>query len=388
LPEADQAPDPKLAGELAVVLMLRRAGDDTGLDDAARDRMRAKVLSQLTAGPAAPAETTLRRPSPVPRAAPKSAASRPPNASGPTRPGRVTGTRGRVAIAMGAVFCLVLVLSGMTLLLARHALPGDTLYGVRRTVESASLGLTSGDDGKGRKHLEFAADRIGDIESLAAQHPDLADSPVGDYLTAFADFGSEARAGTADLTGYATNHGDGVLQTLVTFAYQQAQRISQVEPELPPSVRTQAVASERLLARIVQRANGIAARNDCFTITSGATDDLGVLPATGRCDQPPSGSPAFGGAAATRSTELNSGGPTGTAGGSGSGGGSRAPVAPQDTTDFDTPSAVPTPDDTPPPLLPTTGDPPGTLRVPLPLPGPGLSIPPLLPGLPAVGIGQ
>ncbi|HEX5121425.1 MAG TPA: DUF5667 domain-containing protein [Pseudonocardiaceae bacterium] len=390
LPEADQAPDPKLAGELAVVLMLRRAGEDTRPDDAARDRMRAKVFGQLAAESTAPVDPTVRRPSPVPRTASKSAPARPPKPAGSTRPGRVTGTRGRLAIAMGAVFCLVLALSGMTLLLARHALPGDALYGVRRTVESASLGLTSGDDGKGRKYLEFAADRIGDIESLAAQHPDPADSPVGDYLTAFADFDSEARAGTADLTGYATNHGDGVLNTLVAFAYQQDQRIEQVEPALPASVRTQVVASERLLARIVQRANGIAARNDCFTITSGATDDLGVLPATGPCDRPPSGSPAFGGAAATRSTEPNGGQgtATGTVGGSGSGSGGQAPVAPQDTTDFGTPTVVPTPEDTPPPLLPTTANPPGTLRVPLPLPGPGLSIPPLLPGLPGVGIGQ
>ncbi|HEX3650866.1 MAG TPA: DUF5667 domain-containing protein, partial [Pseudonocardiaceae bacterium] len=270
------------------------------------------------------------------------------------------------------------------------ALPGDTLYAVRRTVESASLGLTSGDDGKGRKHLEFAADRIGDIESLAARYPDPADSPVGDYLTAFADFDSDARAGTADLTGYATNHGDGVLSTLTTWATQQAERIQRVESGLPPAARAQAAASETLLTRIIQRANAIAARNDCYTITSGGTDDLGVLPATGPCDQPPSGSPtpAFGGAAATtsRDGQQHGGQQTGTVGGSGSA--DRAPVAPPDTTDFGAPTAQAPPDETPPPLLPTTQSPPGTLKIPLPLPGGGLTVPPLLPGLPGVGIGQ
>jgi hypothetical protein len=382
LPEADQAPDPRLAGELAVVLMLRRLADQTGPDEAARDRMRAKVFGQLAA------EQTERRPSPVPRSAPRTAPSRPPRPSGSTRPGRVTGTRGRLAIALGAAFCVVLALSGMTVLLARHALPGDALYGIRRTVESASLGLTSGDDGKGRKYLEFAADRVGDIESLAARYPDPADSPVGDYLTAFADFESDARAGTADLTGYAANHGDGVLATLVTWAGQQAQRIRQVEPKLPAAARAQAAAGERLLARIVQRADAIAARGDCYTITSGATDDLGVLPATGPCDQPPSGSsvPAFGGAAATRTSQPESARQTGTVGGPPAGG--RAPVAPPDTTAFNAPTAAAPPDDTPPPLLPTTQNQTGTLRVPLPLPGGGLTVPPLLPGLPGVGIGQ
>jgi hypothetical protein len=380
LPDNDTAPDPQLAGELAVVLMLRRTAAELNPDDATRDRMRAKLMGQLAAE---------RKPSPVPRRAPKSTPSRPPTAAGSTRPGRVTGTRGRLAIALGAAFCLVLALSGMTLLLARHALPGDALYGVRRTVESASLGLTSGDNGKGRKHLEFAADRIGDVESIAAQHPDLADSPVGDYLTAFADFDADARAGTADLTAYATNHGDGELSYLVTWAAQEARQIATVAPHLPPPAFTQAAASNRLLARIVARADAIAARNDCYTITSGGSDDLGVLPATGPCDRPPGGAATFGGAAATRtSVDRNGATATGTVPGPGAGSGTagRAPVAPPDTTGFAAPTVVPTPQDTPPPLLPTTATAPGTLKVPLPLPP--VTIPPLLPGLPAVGIGQ
>ncbi|HEY0808385.1 MAG TPA: DUF5667 domain-containing protein, partial [Pseudonocardiaceae bacterium] len=195
--------DPKLAGELAVVMMLRRNADATAPDIAARDRMRATVL----AGLAAPV-----RPSPVPRTAPAK----------PAKAARVTGTRGRMAIALGAAFCLVLALSGMTLLLSRNALPGDPLYAVRRTVESASLGMTSGDDAKGRKHLEFAAARIGDIETLAARYPDLANSPVGDYLTAFADFDSDTKAGAATLTGYATNNGSTALSALRAWAGQQA----------------------------------------------------------------------------------------------------------------------------------------------------------------------
>ena len=137
-PDATQPYDPKLAGELAVVMMLRRTADDTGPEDATRDRMRAKILGELAVPPPV-------RPSPVPRTAPAK-----------TKPGRVTGPRGRLAIALGAAFCLVLVLSGMTLLLSRNALPGDPLYGVRRTVESATLGLTSGDDAKGRELKVFA----------------------------------------------------------------------------------------------------------------------------------------------------------------------------------------------------------------------------------------
>ncbi|HEX5404083.1 MAG TPA: DUF5667 domain-containing protein [Pseudonocardiaceae bacterium] len=294
----------------------------------------------------------------------------------------MTGTRGRVAIAMGAVFCLVLALSGMTLLLSRHALPGDALYGVRRTVESATLGLTSGDQGKGTKHLEYAADRISDIESLAARYPDLADSPVGDYVTAFADFDADARAGTADLTSYATDHGDGVLVTLRTWAADQATRIKQVEPKLPTAARDAAARSVTLIGRIIQRANAVAARNDCFTITSGATDDLGVLPATGRCDAPPDvtasnvvPSPAAGSTAIGQIPTVTGANPPS---------GTRNAVRPPGTTAFPVPTSVLSPSilDT----APATTQPAGTVTVPLPLPV--LNLPPLLPGLPGLRIGQ
>jgi hypothetical protein len=277
----------------------------------------------------------------------------------------------------------------MTLLLSRHALPGDPLYGVRRAGESASLGLTSGDDAKGRKHLEFAADRIGDIESLAAKYPDKADSPVGDYLTALADFDSDARAGTIDLTDYATNHGDGVLGTLTTWAEQQAARIKTVEPRLPQAASTKAAASVVLLDRIVRRAAALAARNSCYTITSGDTDDLGVLPATGRCDEPPGAptppSPAVGGTADT-TTAPNAPAPNPKEGTNPNG---QAPVAPQATDTFPQlpvvtigpggPSGTQVP--------PTSGgSAPGTITVPLPLPG--VTVPPLLPGLPGIQVGQ
>ncbi|HEX4705221.1 MAG TPA: DUF5667 domain-containing protein [Pseudonocardiaceae bacterium] len=371
-PESTQPYDPKLAGELAVVVMLRRTAPATAPDADAAARMRAKVLAEL----AIPA---VRRPSPVPRA---------PAPRAPAR-GRVTGTRGRVVIALGAAFCLVLALSGMTLLLARNALPGDPLYAVRRTVESVTLGLTGGDDSKGRKHLEFAADRVGDIESLVARYPDLNNSPVGDYLTAFADFDSDATAGAADLTGYAAANGPAELTTLRDWANQQAARIKQLEPGLPGAARDRAGQSIALLGRITQRANALLARNSCYTITSGATDGLGVLPATGPCDQRPG------------TTRQGSGQPTGT-------GGTRPAQAPG--TPVNTSSAAasnqqatklgPTPTTFPaqPPVIPApilttpllapppTTNPPITITLPLPLPG--LNIPALLPGLPTLHIGQ
>ncbi|MBW3653137.1 MAG: cobalamin biosynthesis protein [Actinobacteria bacterium] len=60
----------------------------------------------------------------------------------------------KVVGAAVAVLALVGSLAGMSLLLARDALPGDALYGFKRTAEAASLGLTFGDESKALKHLE------------------------------------------------------------------------------------------------------------------------------------------------------------------------------------------------------------------------------------------
>ena len=203
-PQDGEAHDPKLAGELAVVLMLRRTAEATAPDTAARDRMRTALFEGLaeSADTAATTPTLTRpdslRPSPVPRATPTPRpGSRPESARPPGRPKRVTGTRGRLAIALTAAFCLLLALSGMTLFLARDALPGDPFTRCGARSSRPSLGLTMGGEAKGLKHLEYAADRINDVESLVARYPDLANSPVGDYLTAFADFDTDASAGAS-----------------------------------------------------------------------------------------------------------------------------------------------------------------------------------------------
>jgi Domain of unknown function (DUF5667) len=391
--------------------MLQRGAGATAPGDAARDRMRSRIFaefepptqasqavptSQTTQAVSAPGVPPTQRPSPVPRTPVTTPATADPEPGithrtvipAPKRAGHVTGTKGRLLIALGATFCLVLALSGMTLLLSRNALPGDPLYAVRRTVESATLGLTVGDDSKGTKHLEYAADRIGDIESLATRYPDPADSPVGDYLTAFADFDSDAGAGTADLTAYATSHAMGGLTTLRDWAAQQSGRIEVVEPRLPTAARQTATASVGLLARIATRASALLARDNCYTITSGRGDALGELPATGPCDSGPgstSSQPGHSGGAVDGTTApAQVPTPDGA-----------VPQTPPDeraaglavtSTTFPTPPVYAPPGRDTQGATPTTTQPSGTIAVPLPLPG--LTLPPLLPGLPGIKIGQ
>jgi len=342
--------DPKLAGELAVVRMLRRSAPEAAtMSPAARAAGRAKALAAV-AGQRS-------RPSPHPRI-------------------RTTaGPRGRLLVALAAVFCLIMTLSGMAMLASENALPGDPLYGVRRTVESATLGLTSGELAQGNKHLEFAADRVADLETLVAKHPDPANSPVGDYLTGFADFTADATAGARDLDDYGAANSPNVLAGLRDWSGDQSDRITALTVSLPGQATPAASHGLALLTRIQQRAAGLLARTVCYTVTSGAGDDLGPLPATGPCDRRP-GTTTAPGASTDGSSPERSGqhpgytGPTGsltTTGESGAGGASEAPgtFAPGSV-------LAPTSPDLSEP--PTTTTPPGLLQL------PPISLPPLLPG--------
>ena len=360
--------DPKLAGELAVVSMLRRAAPEPpGLDEDARLRLRAKVL----AGAAGPRLS----PRPEPRSEPGPKPVRTPGTPSP-RPRSIgtAGPRGRLLVALAAVFCLVLALSGMAMLASENALPGDPLYGVRRTVESATLGLTSGQLAQGNKHLEFATDRVSDLETLVAQHPDPDSAPVGDYLTGFADFDSDAAAGALDLDDYGAANASNVLAGLRDWGGNQADRITALLGSLPAAALTAANRSIDLLGRIQTRAAELLTRTACYTVTSGTSDDLGVLPATGTCDRRPgvAGAPATSYSGTPEDLDQHPGytGPTGSVAPSGVAGTTGPTEAP---TTFQ-PGAVLAP--TPPNLTqpPATTTPPGLL------PLPTLSLPTLLPG--------
>lgn len=333
--DADAA-DPEFAAELAIVAAL---GDlRAGPDEQARERM----LAKITAASAAPAGSR----------------------------------RGRFLVAAAAALVLVFALAGMSLLLSRDALPGDTLYGVKRTAEAASLGLTFGDASKALKHLEFADARIVEVETLAQRSADPAQAPVGGYLTALTDFDADTTAASRQLISLAT-HGDvQQLTSLRTWATQQNARLAAVNPRLPAPVQARATTSRQLLDRIADRAAILLGRADCYQITTGSSDDVGALPATDACHRdtagttvpsapapatPPHTTPPRVPASHTPSPPVPATPPVAT-----------APSLPS------APSSVAPPPVTK-PTVPTSSQPVPTTPI--------LELPPLLPGLPAIRIG-
>lgn len=295
-----------------------------------------------------------------------------------SRRAALSGVRGRFAVAAVAVLALVGSLAGMSILLARDALPGDALYGVKRSAEAAELGLTFGDEPKALKHLEFAAARVSEIETLARRYPDPDDAPVGAYLTALTDFETDATAGSRQLIALATGTDGRLLGSLRDWSTQQATRLRDVAPRLPDAARNRETATHALLDKITTRAEALSARMDCFQITSGSFDDIGALPATSACEHP---SPAPTPGATVPSVPPPTDNP--------------APPTGPETPSPPLPSATPT-QGLPPVPLPgaTVSVPPPTASTPPPggstteeEPPPLIELPPLLPGLPGLGIG-
>lgn len=80
-----------------------------------------------------------------------------------TRPAR--GVRARTAVVAGVVAGTV-AFAGMSAA-SENAVPGDPLYGVKRSTERAQLALASSDVGRGHLHLDFARTRLAEARALA-----------------------------------------------------------------------------------------------------------------------------------------------------------------------------------------------------------------------------
>ncbi|WP_116041681.1 DUF5667 domain-containing protein [Amycolatopsis palatopharyngis] len=293
---ASHLDDQEFADELAVVSALRSAGAEGAPDSRTRERIAARIsepepASRVTTlkpvgtsgtGLAEDAEVTVPRPrSPEPeRERPKP----------------------RLAAMVAAAFCLVLALAGIGTTMSSDSLPGDLLYQVKRAQESASLTLTLDEGDRARKRLEYAGYRLVELARLA----DRAE-PGTDYdgfRVALADFGSDTRAGVAQLTTIATTSDGSQLTLLREWVRTQSDRLADLRVALPAEVAADRARTAILLQEVDARATALAGRMNCYQITSGESDELGVLPSQQECGTVP------GNRAAGSATPSASAGPS------------------------------------------------------------------------------
>jgi hypothetical protein len=343
--------DGDFAEVLAVIGRLRALGDAGSPDEETRRRIRAEIVERL--GPAGEDEKE------------------------PLQDGR----RHALAGVLAAAAAVLLALAGLGMVLSKDALPGDPLYGVKRVGESATLKLTFGQQAKAEKHLEFAGNRIDELAGLKKS-----DGDSGDYLTGLADFGSDARAGVAQLIELATRSGGRQqLAELRTWAEQRDRKLATEQAAVPSAAASRFAGAQSLLTAIETRATALTDRLGCYQITSGSSDELGALPAQSPCEPEPMTRADVPPAEDAPVLSQPAGSPAQSPVAPTSGRASPAPTTAARPTDPLPPvSSGPLPPPVvQPPILPTTGP-----RLPsLPQPSsPLVSIPPLLPGLPTIVI--
>ncbi|MGH3707022.1 MAG: DUF5667 domain-containing protein [Pseudonocardiaceae bacterium] len=258
--------DHTLHRELTVVAALRQVGATVGPHQVERDRMRQRVMAGFTQACEADSSVLSLRAARSRRWFPDQ-------------------TQGRVMVAAAASLCLLLSLSGMSVLLSRDALPGDALYSFKRTTESAELGLTFGDQPKALKHLDFASARVNEIEAMADQADASGNWSIGrgKFLRALDDFDSDTTAGARLLTGLAVSGQANSLSTLRGWAEQQKVRLSAIRAALPLPISARLDNTLGILDRVITRVSALSQHSSCLTMTSGSRDELGLLPARNAC---------------------------------------------------------------------------------------------------------
>lgn len=155
-----------------------------------------------------------------------------------------------VAVATG----LVLVGGGTGVAAAsEQALPGDMLYPVKRTLESAKVTWAQGADDVGRALLDRAAVRLDEAEALGGSSP--SDTDLEGVEAALDDFALDASLGGENLLdAYATSGDPDDLQALRDFTAESHQALGELAEVLPPEAQPAVTAADETVVALDGRA--------------------------------------------------------------------------------------------------------------------------------------
>ena len=164
---------------------------------------------------------------------------------------------------------------------ASRSLPGDALYGIKRSAEGVQLSLARNDVNRGKRHLQHAETRLSEIAQLV--DTDLAFAPAapataGQITVAFGGSRSErvgealtlmdedTRDGTRLLfEAYAHDRDEDVLHVVRRFTQRQRDHLGQVLDKLPTAAHAKAEASLALVSSLDLRATQLLSVGTCGT---------------------------------------------------------------------------------------------------------------------------
>jgi hypothetical protein len=229
---------------------------------ALRERLIQAAAVELPAQAAAAASATETTPEP--------GRSRPAHAKVTDTPNAARRRRRLVAVATA----LVLVGGGTGVAAAsEQALPGDMLYPVKRTLESAQVSLAQSPGGEGHALLERASTRLYEANSLGFQE-DLSEAHLDAVESALGDFARDAsHGGSKLLDAYSTSGESQDIRTLRDFTRQSQETLSDLSRTLPPESRPSLMAAAETVVGLDDMA-----RRACPGCTSGPPLTLPTTP--------------------------------------------------------------------------------------------------------------
>jgi hypothetical protein len=208
----------------------------------------------------------------------------------PARAPRQARARGAIVVGIAAG---TLALSGVSVA-SGEAMPGDALYGVKRSTEKAQLALASSDLGRGQLYLEFARTRLQEAHAVRATG--------SGFAAALQDMDSDTELGVKLLTSSAVERRDtGALDAVDRFVTDQRMLVAQLLDVVSTDHRGEVTTSLTLLDAIEKRSAALRLGLACNAKVAG-DDKLG--PMTGACSPTGTGAPSQLGARLPGSTEA------------------------------------------------------------------------------------
>ena len=166
----------------------------------------------------------------------------------------------RVAVLLGGA---AMVGAATTMAVAAQtALPGESLYGVKRGLESAEVRFAGDDAARGRTLLAQADTRLSELESIAGgEAPEQLIPDTLDTFTRQSGEGVHSLLASYDTTGSTAD-----VQVARDFTAASMDRLEDLQTQLPESARDELLAAGRTLTDL-----DIEASNACATCGGGIT---------------------------------------------------------------------------------------------------------------------
>jgi hypothetical protein len=184
----------------------------------------------------------------------------------PTRNARRLRTRGAIIVG---VACGAIAVSGMSAA-SENAVPGDALYGVKRSTERAQLALASSDLTKGQLFLDFATTRRAEAEAVIG---------ADGFTRVLDDMDANTQQGVRLLTTTAIARGDSTaLDAVSAFLKHQRPEVAAMIGRAEVADYQRAVESQNLLVKIEERVADLRKSLSCKEGASPGPDAIGPLP--------------------------------------------------------------------------------------------------------------